>query len=89
MSEISMLKKSFEKVKLVNSLKEAEGAGQCLIEVYRFNTLTILTRFILKDEERLKDILTVKANKGLLKRMAEKKVEVLHLEVKNLSSEFH
>lgn len=89
MNEIHLIKKSFEKIKLMKSLREAEGINDYFIKVHRFNNFTVLAKLMMKDEKQLKATLIRKSNKRILKKYAQKKVEIVHLEEKELTNELH
>lgn len=49
--DIHLVKKSFEKIRMIGNLELAEGGENYLIGVHRFNNLTVLSSFVVKDEQ--------------------------------------
>ena len=50
MNELNTIKKSFEKARLINGLKQAEDSNKYPIGIYRFNNFNILAKYEIKGE---------------------------------------
>lgn len=54
MSEIGQIQKTFEKTRLLRTIQEIEDKDEYMIGVHRFGKLTILSKLIFKDENKLR-----------------------------------
>ena len=88
MNKSHIIKKAFDKVRLVHAIKEMSDQDHYSIGVHRFSNFTILAKFEFKDQNVLKEFLVKRTNKKLIKNYAFKKVTILQLDSTDLTNEF-
>ena len=88
MVDSSLIKKYYQKMRLVNTIKDNISQNDYVVNVLRFNHFTILACFYSKDEQKLKEYLVKKGNMKIIRDYAKKKKTVLHLEQIDMSNEF-
>lgn len=79
MSELRMIQKQFDKLRLLESLANVEGIHELKFGVHRFPHFNVLAK-VEVEEERLKKLLIQRENAGILMGFVEKKVTVINME---------
>lgn len=84
MTELKLYSKIFEKVRLINNIKNTEQIEKYKISVYRFPYFTVLAKLEV-DQQSLHQLLIKKANKSTLRDFAEKKMTIINMEQYDLT----
>ena len=88
MNDCNLLKKYYEKIKLINKINEQQNLQDFKIGIHRFGNFVILAKFDFKNPTKLKEKLIQQYNKKIIKKFAKKKMTIVHIESFDLTNEF-